>query len=81
MRNYVEKINTSIDVLILSLYVAFKDLFKWSLAIVVQTIGLFLSVLGLLPEKMHEHNKFSIEMLKLLAKGMGDIKNAIDNKD
>lgn len=71
MRDYIEKINTSLDVLSLLLYVAIKDLFKWSLAFVAQTIGLFLSLVGLLPEKMHEHNKLSIELLKMLAKGMG----------
>ena len=81
MRDYIEKINKSIDVLILLLYVAIKDLLKWSLAFIVQSIGLLLSLIGLLPEKMHEHNIVSIELLKLLAKGMGDIRNEIDNKD
>lgn len=81
MRDYIEKINISIDVLILLLYVSIKDLLKWSLAFIAQSIGLLLSLVGLLPEKMHEHNKLSIELLKMLAKGMGGIRNEIDNED
>lgn len=81
MRDYIEKINISIDVLILVAYFLIKDACKWSVVLLIQTGALILSLLGLMSDGVHEHNKRSKILLQFLNKGMRSVDYEVDNKD
>ena len=66
MMKYFEKINIALDVLILVTYFLIKDACKWSVVLLIQTGALILSLLGLMSDGVHEHNKRSKILLQFL---------------
>lgn len=66
MMRYFEKVNTALDVLILVGYFLIKDAFKWSIVLLIQSGALILSLLGLMSDGVHEHNKRSKILLQFL---------------
>ena len=81
VKKYFKNINTALDVLILISYIIIRDLFKWSLVILIQILALILALLGLMTEGTRIHNEKTLVLLKLLTRKMEDFRDEFDKEN